>query len=83
MRTAVFATIFLALAVMIPIILISLSGGAVDFRGLGIVFIGPFPIFFDVTDPRSAVFLLVPVLVFLLGIFYAYARTRKITVQRE
>ncbi|MCS6784756.1 MAG: hypothetical protein NZ581_06125 [Candidatus Caldarchaeum sp.] len=83
MRALAFALTLLVLSVALPFILVSFTAGSVDFRGFGLILIGPFPVILEFSDPRSAVFLLLPVLLFGLSVLYVYSKARKIPIETE
>lgn len=83
MRLILVAMALLVFAFMLPLVLVSMTADTADFRGIGIIVIGPFPIFLDTSDPRSAAFLLLPLFVIGSATLYLYAKTRKIQVRRE
>ncbi|MDJ0272423.1 MAG: hypothetical protein QXN23_06630 [Candidatus Caldarchaeum sp.] len=65
-----------AAAFILPFALVYAVGDAAQFRGIGVFFIGPIPIFLDITDPRSLFTLLIPFLLIFILLFLAKAVKR-------
>lgn len=67
----ILAFLLFAAALILPFALVYAVGDAAQFRGIGVFFIGPIPIFLDITDPRGIFTLLLPFLLIFILLFLA------------